>query len=93
MIICSNCLSNGYRHATLLVPDPDHVSGASAESARPEVQIHNMGIGKEKLRLLFPRSDLNKDLYLYNEGLGPVVSPGRIQIDVRAKFTESPVRN
>ena len=42
-----------------------------------------MGTAHERYRLLFPRSDLNKELYLYNESLGAVVSPGRIQIDVK----------
>ena len=67
----------------MLVLDPDHVSGASTETARPEVQIHGMGTAHERFRLLFPRSDLNKDLYLYNQALGSVVSPGRVQIDVK----------
>jgi hypothetical protein len=81
--IIASGISNGYHQATLLVLDPDHVSGASTEMLRPEVQIHGMGVPHERFRLLFPRSDLNKDLYLYNEGLGAVVSPGRIQIDVK----------
>jgi hypothetical protein len=81
--IIASGISNGYHEATLLVLDPDRVSGASTETARPEVQIHGMGAPHERYRLLFPRSDLNKDLYLYNEGLGAVVSPGRIQIDVK----------
>jgi hypothetical protein len=81
--IVASGISNGYHQATLLVLDPDHVSGASTELSRPEVQIHGMGAPHERFRLLFPRSDLNKDLYLYNEGLGAVVSPGRIQIDVK----------
>jgi hypothetical protein len=81
--IIASGISNGYHQATMLVLDPDHVSGASTETARPEVQIHGMGTSHERFRLLFPRSDLNKDLYVYNQGLGPVVSPGRIQIDVK----------
>jgi len=81
--IIASGIGNGYHQATLVVLDPDHVSGASVETARPEVQIHGMGSAQERIRLLFPRSDLNKDLYLYNESLGPVLSPGRIQIDVK----------
>lgn len=81
--IIASGISNGYLQATLLVLDPDHVSGASLETVRPEVQIHGMGIPREDIRLLFPRSDLNRDLYRYNEGLGAVLSPGRIQIDVK----------
>jgi hypothetical protein len=81
--IIATGISNGYLQATLLVLDPDHVSGASTETGRPEVQIHGMGAPNERIRLLFPRSDLNRDLYRYNESLGPVISPGRIQIDVK----------
>jgi hypothetical protein len=81
--IVASGISNGYHQATLLVLDPDHVSGASTEIMRPELQIHGMGVPHERFRLLFPRSDLNRDLYLYNEGLGAVLSPGRIQIDVK----------
>jgi hypothetical protein len=47
------------------------------------VQIHGMGAPNERIRLLFPRSDLNRDLYRYNEALGAVISPGRIQMDVK----------
>lgn len=81
--IVASGISNGYLQATLLVLDPDHVSGASAETARPEVQIHGMGAPSERLRLLFPRSDLNRDLYRYNQALGAVISPSRLQIDVK----------
>jgi hypothetical protein len=88
--IIASGISNGYHEATLVVLDPDHVSGASAETTRPEVQIHGMGQSQERIRLLFPRSDLNNDLYLYNEGLGPVFSPGRIQIDVKECWTTVP---
>ena len=58
--IIASGISNGYHQATLLVLDPDHVSGASTETARPEVQIHGMGAPNERIRLLFPRSDLNR---------------------------------
>lgn len=85
--IIASGISNGYHEATLVVLDPNHVSGASAEATRPEVQIHGMGPAQERLRLLFLRSDLNNDLYLYNEGLGPVLSPGRIQVDVKECWT------
>lgn len=88
--IIASGISNGYHEATLVVLDPDHVSGASTETTRPEVQIHGMGQAQERIRLLFPRSDLNNDLYLYNEGLGPVLSPGRIQIDVKECWTTVP---
>jgi hypothetical protein len=81
--ILASGISNGYHQATLVVLDPEKVFGASAEPVRPEVQLHGMGAPHERFRLLFPRSDLNKDLYLYNEAQGAVLSPGRVQIDVK----------
>jgi hypothetical protein len=80
--IVATGVSNGYRQATLVVLDPDRVSGASTEAARPEVQIHGMGIAREKYRLLFPRSDLNRNLAVYNQGLEPTVDGERIQLRV-----------
>lgn len=56
-----------YDHqATLVVLDSDRVFGASKE-VRPGFQIHGMGEAKERLRLLFPRSDLNRALYQYSQ--------------------------
>jgi len=56
-----------YDHqATLVVLDPDKVFGASTEE-RPEFQIHGRGAAQERLRLLFPRSDLNRAMYQYNQ--------------------------
>jgi len=81
--VVASGISNGYLQATLLVLDPNRISGASSETTRPEVQIHGMGAPNERLRLLFTPSDLNRDLYRYNEGLAPVFSPGRIQLDVK----------
>jgi hypothetical protein len=76
-------ISNGYHQATLLVLDPNQVQGASTETARPEIQIHGMGPAHERFRLLFPRSDLNQALYLYNTGMNAIVDGRRIQLDVK----------
>jgi hypothetical protein len=75
-------ISNGYRQATLIVLDPDHLAGASYEPARPDLQIHGMGIAHERLRLLFPRSDLNRASSLYNQAQEPNVLDGRIEVAV-----------
>ncbi|MGC2816636.1 MAG: hypothetical protein WA207_14650 [Candidatus Acidiferrum sp.] len=80
--IIATGISNGYHQATMIVLDPDRVSGASLESARPELQIHDMGIAQEKLRLLFTRSDLNKALYVYNAGGEVAVQNGSIQLSI-----------
>jgi len=81
--IVATGISNGYRQATLVVLDPDRVFGASTEGARPEIQFHGMGVAQERLRLLFPRSDLNKALYVYNMGQEATVEHGRIRFSVR----------
>jgi hypothetical protein len=81
--IVATGISNGYRQATLIVLDPDRVLGASTEAARPEIQLHGMGVAQERLRLLFPRSDLNKALYVYNMGQEATVEHGRIRFSVR----------
>jgi hypothetical protein len=84
--IVATGISNGYREGTLIVLDPDHMGGASVEQARPEIQIHGMGPGQEKIRLLFARSDLNKALYVYNNAEDSTVDHGRIRLSVRECF-------
>jgi len=71
-----------YDHqATLVVLDPDRVFGASTE-VQPEFQIHGMRQAEERLRLLFPRSDLNRALFQYNEATDPTVDHGVIRLTV-----------
>lgn len=81
--IVATGISNGYHQATLVVLDPDRISGASAETARPEIQIHGMGIAHERVRLLFPRSDLNRDRYPFDWALMPIIEHGRITLAVK----------
>jgi hypothetical protein len=74
--------SIGYDHqATLVVLDPDRVFGASTE-VRPEFQIHSMGIAQERLRLLFPRSDLNRASFESNYAVEPTVQNGSLRLAV-----------
>jgi hypothetical protein len=80
--IVATGISNGYHQATLVVLDPDRVFGASTEAARPELQIHGMGIAQERLRLLFARSDLNKTLSVYNAAQEATIEHGRIRLSV-----------
>ncbi len=80
--IVATGISNGYRQATLIVLDPDRVFGASTEAARPELQLHGMGVAQERLRLLFPRSDLNTALAVYNEGQEAAIDHGRVRFSV-----------
>lgn len=80
--IIATGISNGYDQATLIALDPDRVFGASTETARPAVQLHGMGTAHERIRLLFPRSDLNKALSVYNRGEDMTIGHGRIRLDV-----------
>jgi len=86
--IIATGVSNGYHQATLVVLDPDHLAGASAETARPEIQIHGMGVAHERLRLLFPRSDLNRDRSTYNWAQMPLIGHGRITLAVNEDLNE-----
>ncbi|MGA8838802.1 MAG: hypothetical protein WB538_24420 [Candidatus Sulfotelmatobacter sp.] len=81
--IVATGISNGYHQATLVVLDPDRLFGASTEAARPELQIHGMGAAEERLRLLFPRSDLNKALFEYNAGAETTAEHGSIRLSVQ----------
>jgi len=81
-VIIATGVAHGYdSQATLVVLDPDRVFGASAE-VRPEFQIHGMGIAQEKLRLLFPRSDLNRASFQFNYPIEPTVQHGNLRLKV-----------
>ena len=80
--IVATGVNNGYHQATLIVLDPDRVFGASTE-IRPEFQIHGMAAAQERLRLLFPRSDLNCALYTYNQATEPTIDHGSIRVMVQ----------
>jgi hypothetical protein len=76
-----------YDHqATLLVLDPNRVFGASTE-VQPEFQIHGMGVAQERLRLLFPRSDLNRALFQFNLATGLTVEHGIVRLTVKECIT------
>lgn len=85
--IIATGVDNGYDHqATLVVLDPDRVSGASSE-ANPVFQLHGMGTAQERLRLLFPRSDLNRALYQYNQAVEPGFERGNLRLSVMECIT------
>ncbi len=84
--IVTTGVNNGYLQATLVVLDPERVSGASTE-VRPNFQIHGMGVAHESLRLLFPRSDLNKALFSFNVAIEPTVEHGSIRLTVQECVT------
>ena len=72
----------GYdNQATVVVLDPDRVKGASREVV-PQYQIQEMGEAQERLRLFFPRSDLNRTSFDHNLAVQPVMEDGNLQITV-----------
>jgi hypothetical protein len=79
-----------YDHqATLVVLDPDQIFGASTEMD-PAHQIHGMGAAHERLRLLFPRSDLNRALFQYNAANEPAFTHGILSLTVFECITPYP---
>ncbi len=88
--IVATGVANGYDHqATLVVLDPDRVFGASSE-VRPEFQIHGMGLAQERLRLLFPRSDLNRALFQFNLAMDPSFTHSDLRLTVAECITPLP---
>lgn len=76
-------VAHGYdTQATLVVLDADRVFGASRE-VRPEFQLHGMGAAQERLRLLFPRSDLNHASFPFNFPIEPTVRDGTLRLKVQ----------
>ncbi|MBM3749139.1 MAG: hypothetical protein FJW34_25525 [Acidobacteria bacterium] len=77
-------ISNGYHCATLVVLDPGDLGGASIEE-NPDYQLQGFAPGREKTRLLFPRTCINRKLYQYNWPNGVDFSGGRIKVTVRER--------
>jgi len=59
-------VNNGRKTATLVVLDPEDLAGASDEAEAPAYQILGLGPGREKARILFPRSCVNRQSEQYN---------------------------
>lgn len=80
--IIATGVDNGYSQATLVVLDPDRMSGASSEPIRPDLQIQGMPVAQERLRLLFPRSDLNLATESYNAAREITFANGTVRLSV-----------
>ncbi len=63
--ICAGGISNSYRSATLVVLDPADLHGASVEEDA-DFQLLGFSPAREKARLLFYRSCLNREDFPYN---------------------------
>ena len=75
-------VAHGYdSQATMVVLDADRVFGASKE-VMPEFQIHSNALAQERLRLLFPRSDLNRASFRSNHAIEPTFQDGNLKLKV-----------
>lgn len=81
--------SNSYQAATLVVLDSRHVQGASTEGEFPNFQILGFGPGREKARLLFPRTGVNSLLQGRNFVSQVVLRFGFLQLEVRERNEET----
>jgi hypothetical protein len=79
-------ISNGYKAATLLVLDPSNLGGASSEED-PDYQLQGFGPGREKARILFPRTCINRKFYEYGIPGWLVVQGNSIEVRVSEKPT------
>lgn len=80
--IIATGVARGYgSQATLLVLDADRLSGESRE-VESEFQLPGSPIAQERLRLLFPRSDLNRESFQYDLGIEPTVENGNLRLKV-----------
>ncbi len=80
--IIATGVAHGYdSQATLVVLDPDRVAGASNE-VKQEYRMPGVKTAQERLRLLFPRSDLNRASFGYNYASAPTIQNGRLGVSV-----------
>ncbi len=77
-------ISNGNRAATLVVLDPRDLAGASLEE-NPDYQLQGFPPGREKARIVFPRSCINRKFHEYNWPLQLAFSGDRIRLGVRQR--------
>jgi hypothetical protein len=77
--------SDAYQAATLVVLDSRHVQGASTEGESPKFQILGLGPGREKARLLFPRTGVDSLLEARSFVSRVVLRFGFLQLEVRER--------
>jgi hypothetical protein len=77
--------SSSYEAATLVVLDSRHIQGASTEVESHKFQILGFGPGREKARLLFPRTGVNRLLEARNYISQIVLRFGCLRLEVRER--------
>ncbi len=63
-------VSNGWKAATIVVLDPETFTGASLEPESPDHQLLGFGPGRERKRVILPRSCLSRSLDPFNSITG-----------------------
>src|SRR5437588_5910963 len=75
-------INNEYHMATLVVLDPEHLSGVSRQTD-PNYQLEGPINGKELARILLPRSCINERFEHYNSVGSIEIQERRIIVGVR----------
>lgn len=79
--ICATGTNNAESEATLVLLDPDNFGGASVE-ADPDYQLLGFSPAKEKRRVLFPRSCINRAKHVRNMAWGVSLRRGEVVVEV-----------
>jgi hypothetical protein len=80
--------SNARKAATLVVLDPDRFAGTSQEE-NPDYQFLDFPPGKERARLLFPRSCVNRKYEAFNSVESLWCQTNTIKLSVLERFNNS----
>jgi hypothetical protein len=78
-------VSNARKRATLVVLDPDHFGGASAEPSG--FQLQGLGRGREDARVFFPATCMTRAVEGYNVVAHLWQRPGTLTADVHERVT------
>lgn len=79
-------ISNGNHAATLVVLDPNDLRGASHEENQ-DYQLQGFPPGHEKVRILFPRTCINRKFHEYGVPGRPAIQGDSITVAVRENVT------
>src|SRR5262249_2998782 len=82
-------VNNGYHAATLVVLDPRTMAGASAQPPDDSSQLERFGPGREKKRLMFPRSCINQQFESYKKAAQLAVTAQCVRVEIVEKNEDS----
>jgi hypothetical protein len=81
-------VSNSYKTCTLVALDPHNMDGASEERDAPAYQILGLKPAREKARLLFPRTCINREFEPYSRPSTLTARPDSIQVGTNERYTQ-----